>query len=566
MIDNNDTGGGKGPGGENEVIDKDQNKFDIKNIKPEAIIDGQSRVGITYAFRDQLCADEELARKLGIEDSSKLNDPAYVAKITKEIAMKTGYMDSEGHEIRINKEGVGKIAYVLGVDPEGKIEVKEIDTATGEVLETHCEGDTFEGTGKDKYEYEKLQKTYSKIEEAYDKNGGLVKPERVVSTLDDPFSNSYFNEDDSREYFENQAKDNIGGTPDSLKEEDIVAPEKVAQVYKFENITNYKDWNKIKDLSLKTFLERAQYSDIYGQEGKELMIGLKEANEKVLVFIDNDEEFNKFILSNPDLTVQEATALYKDITGEQGFTEELKEKYGFYDWKDSLKENVRLTEEKIKELKVFKDVMKGDNEVKKIFKLNYGKKIFDNENDFLNNKEVRAIYFEYNKNIKTLDEKMFGDLTQIMKNNTVNNYLEKNENILTDYLTEVREKLGDLAKPQRNWGAGEKIDEYLKRITALAKIKRINIDPKFILKQEDIDKTNLDKIEEYRPSSSFKEDRGDLSKIKNDELNEYKPSKREAAQEGISDDQYKSFKQDTKSTDAENYNQYKPYNKNNTKN
>ncbi len=532
-------------------------KVDIKTIKPESIIDSQKNVGETYVYRSLIREDNELAEKLAKYQGlnlDKVDDDRYMANYLKKLAIKLGRMDDEGHEIRYNQKAVDNISLKLDVDKDGKLVSYEIDKE-GIIKDVHHEGDQFEKDLED-YEETKLQKTYSKIDEAYEKNGGLVKPEKVVPALGDPFSGSYFNGDDNQEYLENQAKNNARITPDSLQEEEIVAPEKINNTYKLENIANYKDWDKIKDLSLKTFLERSQYSDMYGEEGKQLMVSLKGINEKVLEFVDNDEEFNKFILSNPDLTVEEATNLYKNITEEQSFTDELKEKYGFYDWKDRLAENIKLNEKEIKELKAFKDVMNGDNEVKKIFKLNYGKKIFDNENDFLNNKEVRAIYSEYNKNIKALDKKMFDDLTQTIKNNTVNNYLEKNENILTDYLTEVREKLGDLAKPQWNLGAGEKIDEYLKRITALAKIKRINIDPKLILKQEDINKPELDEIEKYRPSSSFKEDTGNLSKIKNDEFKEYKPN-----EEGTSDNEYRSFKQDAKKGDTEDYSKYKPYNK-----
>ena len=555
------------------LLDKDQkpiledtkaegDKIDIKTIKPESIIDSQKNLGETYVYRSLIRSDSELAEKLAKYQGlnlDKVDDDRYMANYLKKLAIKLGRMDDEGHEIRYNEKAINNISLKLDVDKDGKLISYEIDKE-GVVKDVHHEGDSFEKDLED-YEESKLQKTYSKINEAYEKNEGLVKPERIVSTEDDLFSNSYLNEDDSREYFENQYSSGKVVKPDEIDDDNIVAPEKINNTYKLEDITKYKDWDKVKDLSLKTFLERSQYSDMYGEEGKQLMINLKEINVKVLEFIDNDEEFNKFILNNPNLTVEEATNLYKDITEAQGFTDELKEKYGFYDWKDSLSENIKLNEKEIKELKDFKNVMKGDNEVKKIFKLNYGKKIFDNENDFLNNKEVRAIYYEYNKNIKALDEKMFGDLTQTIKNNTVNSYLEKNENILTDYLTEVREKLGDLAKPQWNWGAGEKIDEYLKRITALAKIKRINIDPKFILKQEDINNPELDEIEKYHPSSSFKEDTGNLSKIKNNELNEYKPNK-----EGTSENEYKSFKQDAKKGDTEDYSKYKPYDKNNNKN
>lgn len=526
---------------ERVLIDKDgnpileDNKIDDSEkivVKPEAIIDGDIRKGITYTFRDQLCADEELAKKLGIEDASKLNDPSYVAKITKEIAVKTGYMDNSGHEIRVNTEGIGKVAYVLGVDNEGRIEVKEVEVETGKVLETHCEGENFEGTGKDKYEYEKIQKTYSDLEKAYEENSGIVAPERTPE-YQEQLSNSYSVwEDDSREYLENNHPTT---TPDDLSNDEIVAPEKINTSYTLENYDKYQDWNKIKSLNLKSFLDKSQNSDMYGVEGKKFSVSLKDFYQKALETSNNDEDFMDFVRNNPNLTVEEATNLYKDVVKEGDFTDSLKEKYNFFEWKESLNPKLELSKQ---EAEFTKETLEDKN-IENILKEKYGKNIFKNEN-FFSNKEVKSIYLDYQKNLKLLDEKMYGDIKSEIAGQKVNGYLNEHENSLTDYIKKVQEKLGEAGNPKKVIFWGERLDKYLLRVTALAKLKGININPKDLLENNnDGNNLNNDDLNEYRPSRRMDDlKKESLEEYKpypssnqgkvetKDDLNEYKPSKK----------------------------------------
>lgn len=156
---------------------------DIK-VNEYAIVDGKKNVGITYAFREQIRHDEELAKALGI-DESKLDDDKYMAKVTRDLAIKTGYMDEQGHEVRISKEGMGKISYEVRVDDDGNVIVDE-KTLDGNTIETHTQGtdsakfevkttDGIENKGSENYEYsDGKEHHYKDGHEIHHKTGGHI--------------------------------------------------------------------------------------------------------------------------------------------------------------------------------------------------------------------------------------------------------------------------------------------------------------------------------------------------------------------------------------------------------
>lgn len=521
----------------------EDNKIDDSEkliVKPEAIIDGDIRKGITYTFRDQLCADEELAKKLGI-DSAKLNDPSYVAKITKEIAIKTGYMDNQGHEIRVGKEGVGKIAYVLGVDNEGRIEVKEVEVETGKPMDTpHHEGDKLEKK-LESYEYEKIKKTYADIEKAYGENSGIVAPERTPE-YEQQLSNSYLMGDDNQEYLENNYSNTQANTPDDLSNDEIVAPEKVNTGYTLENYDKYQDWSKIKDLKLKDFLLTAQATDKYGIEGKKFAESLREFYQKALEASNNDEDFANFVRNNPNLNIEEATNLYKDVAKEGDFTDTLKEKYNFYEWKDSLIEKISFSKKQVAEIKSLRKIIQDDDKMEDTLKSKYGKDFFKDKNfdKFSTSPEIRSIYSQYEKNIAILSKNNESEWLRI-KDQSAKEYMEELKG--GDYLSEYLEKLQSVTKltPGSGWlGFGkEEIDEYIMRATMKAKLDgRLNEiiinSPKTQL-NTNLDNDNLD---EYRPSKKI----GDLKKEVLDEYKPYPNSNQEEVKTKDDLDEYKPSK------------------------
>jgi len=114
------------------------------HVNPDAIVhQGQ---GITQAFAAQMRADHNLAEKLGFHGD--LNNKNDMAHFTRQLAIKMGYMDESGHEVRVAE--ADKVAYEIKIE-NGHILVEE-KTVGGEAIETHQEGDKFEEKA-DKYEY-----------------------------------------------------------------------------------------------------------------------------------------------------------------------------------------------------------------------------------------------------------------------------------------------------------------------------------------------------------------------------------------------------------------------------
>jgi len=112
-------------------------------IKDATVHQGQ---GITQAFATQMRANPELAHKLGF--TGDLDNPKDMAHFTRELAIKTGFMDKGGHEVRVAQ--VDKVAFELKME-NGHAVVEE-KTVGGETLGIHHEGDKF-GEEINKYEY-----------------------------------------------------------------------------------------------------------------------------------------------------------------------------------------------------------------------------------------------------------------------------------------------------------------------------------------------------------------------------------------------------------------------------
>ena len=105
--------------------------------------------GVTHALIRQL---KESSNPEDFGFKGDINDDKAVKLWAKDVAIKTGYIDSEtGQEIRVGTKGIDKAAYVLDKDANGEIIVKE--QFKGEDVEAHKEGSEFEGKEKEKYEY-----------------------------------------------------------------------------------------------------------------------------------------------------------------------------------------------------------------------------------------------------------------------------------------------------------------------------------------------------------------------------------------------------------------------------
>ncbi|MBP9802701.1 MAG: hypothetical protein KBD14_00100 [Candidatus Pacebacteria bacterium] len=545
------------------LLDKDQkpiledtkaegDKIDIKTIKPESIIDSQKNLGETYVYRSLIRSDSELAEKLAKYQGlnlDKVDDDRYMANYLKKLAIKLGRMDNEGHEIRYNQKAIGDISLKLDVDKDGKLISYEIDKE-GVVKDVHHEGDSFEKDLED-YEESKLQKTYSKINEAYEKNEGLVKPERIVSTEDDPFSNSYLNEDDSREYFENQYTSGKVVKPDEIDDDNIVAPEKINNTYKLEDIKDSQDWAKLKDSNLKDFFDIGKVN--MNEEQIKIAESLRAFYKQALEISNNDEDFQDFVRNNPKLTIGEATALYKDVIENGDFADDLKEKYHFYDWKDSLS-RVEVKSETMKEMeKIAKDNFKGKFSQSELKSVNR----FYEKNLSLIIKEDRDAWYEY-------------------KDQSASDYLKTykdDHDDFTNFLRDLKKVTG--LKPNNGFlglGHKEQIDEYIMRATMKAKLDgrldEINLFKKTTIIEEN--QNDAENYEDYRPYDPSKNTENSLkpSKVENiktevknetEDYNEYKPyDPSKNTENSLKPSKAENIKTEVKN-ETEDYNEYKPY-------
>lgn len=185
--------------------------------------------GVTHVFVRQMENNHKLATALGF--TGDFENSKDLINFSKELAIKTGYIDQEGHEIRVSV--ADKVAYVLSVDSQGNIEVNEIDVETGKPIDTpHHEGDTLE---KDIEKYEYLEN--KKIDNTTEINQ-TTEGDPVIFTNSAPTPDA------------DPVEDNTG----SLTKEEIISPVKSNKIeesllwksnFKNENFLKYMNKNTL---------------------------------------------------------------------------------------------------------------------------------------------------------------------------------------------------------------------------------------------------------------------------------------------------------------------------------
>ena len=141
--------------------------------------------GIEHAFIRQIEGNHELAKGLGYEGN--LNDAkalhAFAGREAHIIAIKTGYVDNAGHEVRVAE--ADKMGYEIKME-NGHPVVNE-ETAEGKILETHHEGDKFE-ENPDKGEYVKNPEVKTEPTEGIKEEllGGGTTPHEGTDIREEP--------------------------------------------------------------------------------------------------------------------------------------------------------------------------------------------------------------------------------------------------------------------------------------------------------------------------------------------------------------------------------------------
>lgn len=406
------------------------------NIPKEAIIDGKDRVGITYAFRDQLRANEQLAKSLNIE-YSKLDDAKYVATEMKNLAIKLGYMDNEGHEIRISEDGVNKVAYVLKVDGNGNPMVEETNIATGE-KEIHYQGATFEGK-----DYEKAYETYS--DNKYD-----YRPRMNLGPDNDPvYPGEVTNMSDNSDPVE-MSPENPGAVTDA---KNTIDTKLNTEIYNYETVIKSPSWNDFKKDNFLEFINDKNPSYTYSPEEQKIFNFLKADYDKALNKYPGINEY----LSNKNVNVEDARKLLHSVnegglkaeiipntvTDKEISTHDNKE----YDYSNNNIEEIRSSNEEFKEIQ----------EVAKSADLK------------LSQEELKNVQKVFNKNLETIfgkDKSLWNE----DKYEHASTYMKLgDETPLSKYLNDIN-KLGKDYAPENKWVGlqKEQIDHYLMRITIKA--------------------------------------------------------------------------------------------------
>ena len=127
----------------NQPAEKNQTPVsqDKSEVKIENILVRKGE-GIEHSFIRQIEGNAELAKELGykgeIDDTKALHE--FAGHQAHVVAIKTGYVDNQGNEVRIAE--ADKVGYEIKME-DGHVSVIE-KTSTGEIVETHNEGDKFE--------------------------------------------------------------------------------------------------------------------------------------------------------------------------------------------------------------------------------------------------------------------------------------------------------------------------------------------------------------------------------------------------------------------------------------
>lgn len=118
-------------------------------VPPEAILRNavvHKNEGITQAFARQI---RQNPKEFGYEGD--VHDKHAMALFTKELAIKTGYMDNSGHEVRVAMPN--RVAYELKMENGHPVVLEK--TIDGKLLEIHHEGDILKTPEKHEYAYTK---------------------------------------------------------------------------------------------------------------------------------------------------------------------------------------------------------------------------------------------------------------------------------------------------------------------------------------------------------------------------------------------------------------------------
>jgi hypothetical protein len=423
------------------------------NIPKEAIIDGKDRVGITYALRDQLRADEKLAKALNI-DSAKLNDAKYVATEMKKLAIKLGYMDERGHEIRVAE--ANKVAYVLSINEDGKAEVSEVEVGTGKVIETHCEGDNFEGKNYNKeYEYYEDKK--------YDYSPKINKINAPIDQTPPPYPGAVT---------DNTINDNI----DPIEKPPLPTDAKNTsniETYDYENIKKSPEWQKVENMKLKEFfaIGKSNMSPEQIKIAEYLRSQYAEALAK-------DGDLKNFILSKQEsITVQGAHEVYNDVINKN------------YDIKPV---DIEVIADKKYNSEALEQELKNNQELQEM------QQVAKDAGYDISPEELKNAQKAYQENLNTIfgkDKTLWNE----GKYQSASKYMKlKDPDPLSKHLNELK-KLGRNYEPKDGFLGmkKEQIDHYLMRVTLQAeKSGQLDIiKPKINASDELYQNTKTDKTE-----------------------------------------------------------------------
>jgi len=268
----------------NEISDQ------IKSYENAVVRKGE---GVTHVFVRQMKNNHELAKALGFKgDFENSKD---LIKFAKELAIKTGYIDPEGHEIRVSV--ADKIAYEIKVVDQ-KIIVNEIDIETGTITDIHHEGDTLE-QDIEKYEYLESKKV--------DSTPGINQTSEGDPVI---FTDSVLTPD----------ADPVENGPDSLTKEEIEDSEiktNTIEKYDYKNVEKSPEWGNNKDKNFYKFLSQKNAS--YSTEQIKIFDYLKSDYAEA---VKKDPNLTNSIMASKDsITIEKAKILFDKINHEGYKTE-----------------------------------------------------------------------------------------------------------------------------------------------------------------------------------------------------------------------------------------------------
>jgi hypothetical protein len=430
----------------------------------EAIVDGKERPGITYAYRDQLRANNDLAQKFakykGL-DLSKLNDDDYMAKYTKDIAIKLGNMDKAGHEIRLSEKAIDKMAYVLDLDSNNNITSEETNVSTGKVEETRFEGNSFEASSIEK-EYE----TYS------DKKYGY-SPKVNLSPENDP---AYSGEVTYTQTTPDA--DPVEQSTDSLTKKDIeyskIKPDNIEK-YDYKNIEKSPEWVDNKNNNFLKFLSGKNSS--YTTEKNKIFDYLKKDYAEA---VKKDPNLTDYIVANKDnITIAKAKILFDKINHE-----------GYKTEPDG--PNLPGNKEDL----IIPDNLKNDPEFIKLSTIaeKDGYKLTEDMFKNIEKTKTESLKAIFGKDIAKFEEE---------KNLAVGAYETKYDDDLRKYLKILKEKTGLTPKTDVVVDRGEKVEDFINRALWYGENKGISKELMFV--REKVSNTEYDnKHYDYQNNKTIK--------------------------------------------------------------